>query len=127
MRVGDYTQILRTPAHRKGQPLSPATKYGLIQAARQFFRDCQEWEWIPRRFDPGRALATPPTIKALLGPDPRVIADDIWAKLLWAGLNLDLGDLPTRTAAAWWLMSVSSDSGCRSVPTAAPIGAGRCR
>ena len=26
-------------------------------ASRTFFRDCQEWEWIPRRFDPARALA----------------------------------------------------------------------
>ncbi|MER7187356.1 hypothetical protein ABT404_49200 [Streptomyces hyaluromycini] len=30
-----------------------------------------------------------------MGPDPRVIADDIWAKLLWAGQNLEPGDLPT--------------------------------
>lgn len=30
-----------------------------------------------------------------MGPDPRVIADDIWAKLLWAGLNVESGDLPT--------------------------------
>nr|WP_246193390.1 tyrosine-type recombinase/integrase [Kitasatospora atroaurantiaca] len=30
-----------------------------------------------------------------MGPDPRVIADDIWAKLLWAGLNVEPGDLPT--------------------------------
>ncbi|MEV0900056.1 tyrosine-type recombinase/integrase [Actinoplanes sp. NPDC049802] len=31
----------------------------------------------------------------MLGPDPRVIADDIWAKLLWAGLNIEPEDLPT--------------------------------
>jgi hypothetical protein len=30
----------------------------------------------------------------LLGPDPRVIADEIWAKLMWAGLNLQGSDLP---------------------------------
>ena len=54
---------------------------------------CQEWEWIPRRFDPAQALGTPRSIRALLGPDPRVIADDIWAKLLWAGLNLEPADL----------------------------------
>src|SRR2546428_4362132 len=33
---------------------------------------------------------------SLVGPDPRVIADDIWAKLLWAGLNLTADDLPIR-------------------------------
>ena len=32
---------------------------------------------------------------ALIGPDPRVIADDVWAKLLWAGLNITSGDLPS--------------------------------
>ena len=31
---------------------------------------------------------------ALIGPDPRVVADDVWAKLLWAGLNLTVEDLP---------------------------------
>jgi len=56
-------------------------------------RDCQEWEWIPWRFDPSHALGTPRSVKALLGPDPRVIADDIWAKPLWAGLNLTPEDL----------------------------------
>jgi integrase len=54
---------------------------------------CQDWEWIPRRFDPARALATPRSIRALRGPDPRVIADDIWPKLLWPGLNLEACDL----------------------------------
>ena len=41
----------------------------------------------PRRFDPTRALALPRSIAALIGTDPRMIADDVWAKLLWAGLN----------------------------------------
>jgi len=54
------------------------------------FRDCQEWEWIPRRFNSSLVLQTPRSIRALLGPKPRVIADEVWAKLLWAGLNLEL-------------------------------------
>ena len=29
----------------------------------------------------------------LIGTDPRVIADEVWAKLLWAGLNLEAADL----------------------------------
>ncbi|MGI4832437.1 MAG: hypothetical protein ACRYFK_03150, partial [Janthinobacterium lividum] len=33
-------------------------------------------------------------MSALIGPNPRVIADDVWAKLLWAGLNLTEDDLP---------------------------------
>ena len=63
--------------------------------SRIFFRDLQEWEWIPRRFDVATALRTPRSINALLGPDPRVIADDIWAKLMWAGLNLTHDDRPS--------------------------------
>ncbi|MGW0803622.1 tyrosine-type recombinase/integrase [Nonomuraea sp. NPDC002799] len=90
---------------------------GPLTATRAFFRDCQEWEWIPRRFDPVRVLAAPRTVKGLLGPDPRVIADEIWAKLLWAGLNMQPEDLPTsynrlrypiellRAVALAWLFS----------------------
>jgi hypothetical protein len=65
-----------------------------LSADRTVFRDCQEWEWLPRGFDPQRALATPRSIAGLLGPDPRVIADEAWPRLLWAGLNLDTADLP---------------------------------
>jgi integrase len=96
MAVGEFTQWRKGLKARVGEPLSPKSKTGYLRVARTFFRDCQEWEWIPRRFDPSHALSTPRSIRALLGPDPRVIADDIWAKLLWAGLNLEGSDLPTR-------------------------------
>jgi integrase len=94
MCIGDHTQRTAGLAPRLGQPLSARAKAAYLGAARQFFRDCQEWEWIPRRFDPARALATPRSIKALIGPNPRVIADEVWAKLLWAGLHLGEADLP---------------------------------
>ncbi len=93
LRIGDYIQAGDSLQGRLGDPLMPRTKAGLLAGARQFFRDCQEWGWIPRRFDPARALATPRSIRALIGPDPRVIADDVWAKLLWAGLNLEHRDV----------------------------------
>jgi integrase len=95
MAVGDHVQWQDGTKAREGDPLSAETKSGYLGMARTFFRDCQEWEWIPRRFNVATALRTPRSVNALLGPDPRVIADDIWAKLLWAGLNLDLDDLPT--------------------------------
>lgn len=60
LRVGDYTQNDDSLRDRIGEPLMPRTKSGLLAGARTFFRDCQEWGWIPRRFDPSRALATPP-------------------------------------------------------------------
>jgi integrase len=94
MAVGDYSQSLNGKRGRAGDPLSPKTKSSYLRMARAFFRDLQEWEWIPRRFDPARVLSTPRSLRALIGPDPRVIADDIWAKLLWAGLNLEAADLP---------------------------------
>ena len=43
---------------------------------------------------PARALALPRSVAALIGTNPRVIADEVWAKLLWAGLNLE----PERSA-----------------------------
>jgi hypothetical protein len=79
---------------RYGELLSPRSKASLIGSVRTFFCDVQEWEWIERRFDPRRALGIPRSIAALIGPDPRVIAEEVWAKLMWAGLNLDQDDLP---------------------------------
>ncbi len=43
-----------------------------------------------------RDLATPKSVLAKIGPNPRIIADDVWAKLVWAGLNLTAEDLPKR-------------------------------
>ncbi|MFM0069052.1 hypothetical protein [Paraburkholderia aspalathi] len=77
-----------------GKPATARSKDAFLGAMRCFFADIQEWEWIPRRFDSFRTFATPRSIKALIGPAPRIIADDLWAKLLWAGLNLTLADLP---------------------------------
>ncbi|WP_405748134.1 site-specific integrase (plasmid) [Streptomyces sp. NBC_01525] len=102
MRVGDYVQRTAGLGDRLGKPLEAATKAGQITALRTFFRDCQEWEWLPRTFDPLRALAIPRSITALLGPDPRVIADEVWAKLLWAGLNLEAADLPQSQAGQFY-------------------------
>jgi hypothetical protein len=110
MNVGDYVQRTIGLADRLGKPLEAPSKAGQITALRTFFRDCQEWEWLPRRFDPLRALAIPRSITARLGPDPRVIADEVWAKLLWAGLNLDQPTSPrpapgTSTPSSWFARS----------------------
>src|SRR5438034_3106743 len=61
---------------------------------RVFFRDLQEWEMIPRCFDPIRSFITPKSVLAKIGPNPRIISDDVWAKLVWAGLNLTADDIP---------------------------------
>lgn len=97
MAVGDFSQWTdgMRSQDRLGKPLTPEAKSGYLKVPRAFFRDLHEWEWIPRRFTPAHALRTPRSVRALMGPDPRVIADDIWAKLLWAGLNVDPADLAT--------------------------------
>jgi integrase len=96
LRVGELSKALNANymRARHGGPLSPRSKAHLIWSLRTFFRDLQEWEWIDRRFDPRRAFALPRSIKTLIGPDPRVISDEVWAKLMWAGLNLTTADLP---------------------------------
>ena len=68
LTVGDYIQRQHGLSKRTGEPLMPRTKAALLAAARPFFRDCQEWGWIPRRFDPARALATPRSIRRSSAP-----------------------------------------------------------
>jgi integrase len=111
MRVGDFAHPPYTHryAARVGAPLAPRGKDRDIGSLRGFFLDCQEWGWLPRRFNPARGFVTPRSVRALIGPDPRVIADDVWAKLLWAGLNLAQDDLPKRAApgfAPWYPLAL---------------------
>lgn len=93
MSVGQWTNQVRRQTD-PAKPLKPRAINGHLAALRAFFRDCQEWGWIPARFDPNRSLRTPLSIRRLIGPDPRIVGDDSWAKLVWAGLNLAEADLP---------------------------------
>ncbi len=92
-KVGQWSTPTSPLKGQVGKPFSAATKEGMLRAVRTFFADCQEWGWITARFHPTRALATPRSVRALIGPDPRAIADATWAKLVWAGLNLTDQDL----------------------------------
>jgi hypothetical protein len=69
MRVGDYVARSDALHGRVGKPLAARSKEEYLSILRQFFRDCAEWSWIPRRFDPGRALATPRSVKARTASD----------------------------------------------------------
>ncbi len=110
LTIGEWTHAPATARQtaRLGQPLAPRSKAQHLWAVRIFLQDAQEWGWIPRRFDPVRALATPRAILALIAPAPRVIADDIWAKLLWAGLNLSASDLPAHAlrGESWYPLAM---------------------
>jgi hypothetical protein len=88
MTIGQWSNPGGMYLDRRGCPLKPSAKAAHLRSIRSFFRDLQEWEWIPIRFDPVRALGLPRAISANIGPDARVVADDAWAKLVWAGLNL---------------------------------------
>ncbi len=76
-----------------GKLMSARTRVGVIYAMRTFFRDLQYWEAIPRSFDPHIAFRPPRSLQSLIGFDPQVLPDDVWAKLIWAGLNLTAADL----------------------------------
>jgi integrase len=91
--VGQWGPPARADPARVGMPLAARTKEAYLTVVRVFFQDLQEWGWIPRRFDPRRSFAAPRAVRALIGPEPRVIADDVWAKLLWAGLHLTSDDV----------------------------------
>ena len=95
-RAGDW--CMESPIHirNKGRMLAASSYAGRLSILRVFFRDLQEWEMIPRRFDPVRSFMTPKSVLAKIGPNPRIISDDVWAKLVWAGLSLTAEDLPRR-------------------------------
>jgi len=92
--IGDWTHRDEGQYELDGPQLSAKTKVQHLKSVSTFLRDCQEWNWIPRRFDPRRAFTTPRSIQSLLAPNPRAIDDEIWAKLMWSGLNLVEKDIP---------------------------------
>lgn len=93
-KIGEWSVPNRSHNNNLGKPLGPRTIAHNLNAMRSFFRDCHEWGWLNNNFNPAKVFKNPISINNKLAPDPRVIADDIWAKLLWAGINLTLEDLP---------------------------------
>lgn len=92
MKVGECRDTRRIRTDKIGTPLADSTKGRLVQSLRRFFLDCQAWGWITYRFDPHRYLVFRHSRDT--GANVRTIRDDVWAKLLWAGLNLQANDLP---------------------------------
>jgi hypothetical protein len=79
--------------YRWGQPLSARGKAQRMDCLRGFFCDLIEWEWIKARFDPRRVLSLPLSIRAQIAPNPRIIDEVAWAKLMAAGLTLNVEDV----------------------------------
>ncbi len=96
MKVGEWIsqeKRARLPVDRLGQPLRPNARAKFLKSVRTFFHDCQEWRWIPIHFNPSRMLQAPRSLRNLIGPDPKAVERDRWAKLLWAAMNLEMDDL----------------------------------
>jgi integrase len=97
MKVGEWigrSKWISVTQERLGDPLRPTAKRRVLEALRTFIRDCQEWGWIPVTINAARALRTPTSVRNLIGPNPRVVDPGLWAKLLWAAMNLQEEDLP---------------------------------
>ena len=86
-RVGELVDDKRTSY--PDRLLSVTSRLGHIRALRCFLTDLLLWELVPYRFDPKQTFRFPRSLALLRSPNPRVIAEDVWAKLLWAGLNLE--------------------------------------
>ncbi|MDV5358262.1 tyrosine-type recombinase/integrase [Enterobacter asburiae] len=93
MKIGQWSEPAHMYCERRGQLMKASARAGLLQGIKVFFRDLQEWELIPVRFNPARVFRLPRAIQASIGPAPRIVADDMWSKMVWAGLNLQQEDL----------------------------------
>lgn len=91
LQRGEWTET--QSINTGGELLQASTRRKKIDAVRKFFQDLQSWEWIPRLFNPNLSLAAPAYLHAQIGPNPRIIARDVWAKLLQAALNLTEEDI----------------------------------
>ena len=87
-----------------------------------FFSDLQAAELIPIKFSPQRYFASPRSVLRKIRPNPRVIEKSVWAKLVYAGQNIEQDDLPSvmypiemvRAIAAIWLFTaIRSDEVAR--------------
>jgi hypothetical protein len=76
-----------------GRPLAASGMANRIDSLRGFFCDLIEFEWIEAKFDPRRVLSLPISLRAQMKPNPRIIDDASWAKLMAAGLTLNSEDL----------------------------------
>lgn len=79
---------------RRGMLMKPSARAGMLRHVRTLFHDIQEWGWIPVKFSPARVLRTPRSLSSQIGSGPRIVSDDLWCKLIHAGLNLQEPNLP---------------------------------
>ncbi|WP_267436600.1 tyrosine-type recombinase/integrase [Erwinia psidii] len=94
MKVGEWANPGGMYHDRRGMLMKPSARVGMLRHVRTLFHDLQEWGWIPVKFSPERVMRTPRSLSTQTGPDPRIVRDDLWCKLIHAGQNLQATDLP---------------------------------
>ena len=98
MNKGEWLHPETKPSPDWGQPIKAAYQVQLLIHLRRFFRDCHEWEWFPVAFNPERYFATPKSVLAKIGPNPRPIDFGQWARLREGALLLTEDDFPVVNA-----------------------------
>ena len=76
MKVGEWANPGGMYRDRRGKMMMPAARARMLGHIRTFFHDLQEWGWIPVRFSPERVFRAPRSLTSLVGPEPRIVADD---------------------------------------------------
>ncbi|WP_449507640.1 tyrosine-type recombinase/integrase [Enterobacter ludwigii] len=94
MKVGEWANPGGMYRDRRGKLMKPSARVGMLRHVRTLFHDLQEWGWIPVKFSPERVFRAPRSLSSQIGPDPRIVSDDLWCKLIHSGLNLQEADLP---------------------------------
>ncbi len=92
-KIGDVQRETAVFDARAGTPLSPNTKASRIGMIKVFFDTLIASGAIRRRFTTRIVFRLPEEVARQAAPKPRDLEDDVWAKLLWAGLNLETSDL----------------------------------
>jgi len=92
-KVSDVQRETAFVDARAGTPLSPNTKASRLGMIRVFFDTLIASGLIRRRFATRIVFRLPEEVARQAAPKPRDLEDDVWAKLLWAGLNLETSDL----------------------------------
>jgi integrase len=92
-KSGEWAHRPVAEVRNAGRLMAAHTRIHSLSTLRRFFSDLQQWEVIPRRFDPYNAFRAPRSLQSLVDRNPRILSDDVWAKLIWAGLNIAAADL----------------------------------
>lgn len=98
-KSGEWAHRRMDEVRNSGRLMNAGTRIQTLYMLRTFFRDLQQWEVIARRFDPYAAFRPPRSLRSLVSFSPRILADDVWAKLIWAGLNVTAEDLSAQGCA----------------------------